>query len=200
MRQYGYMTWEAVTGTAVLTSALTWVTSNLAAKRAAVDARHHWEQGTKLRESAEQFLHAANAYNGLAFEAMLRYYGTGPALTADEDVALDLALTEVAASLRTLRLDVGEELMPTLDEIAWRARLLSQWARGEVRAIRPEYFQRSGNNNQPNCTGILPAFTQAVSAFEAGARASLGHTSSRRRHPGQSLRATAIHSASRMRR
>jgi len=186
-------------GTAAVSSALTWVTSTLTARRAAADARAHWEQGKKLRESSERLLDAADAYSRLAYlhvesiwnqsaptgppSSSTPFLIPGPAPGFRPDEAFTQAHNELMAALRALRLDGPNELLPVLDKIEVRATML----RVSFTDVPPtsEDFRLIAENalhdKLPMSCNIIPEVSRLVSEFTQAARTGLGHAPRDRR-------------------
>jgi len=195
------MDWLAMVGTAVVSSALTWVTSALTARRAAADARAHWEQGKKLRESSERLLDAADAYSRLAYlhiesvmgqssptdepstSSSLLLPGLASGLSPVE--AFTQAHNELLSALRALRLDGPNDLLPVLDRIEVRATML-RVSFTDVPPTREDFrliAENSSHDRLPMSCNILPEVSQLVSEFTQAARAGLGHAPQDRRGP-----------------
>lgn len=189
-RQLGHnvrVNWLAMLGTAVVSSALTWVTSTLAARRAAADARAHWEQGKMLRASSERLLAAADAYSQLAYLHVESIMG-GPTTPAGRsspyrpDEAFTRAHDELSSAMRALRLDAPDELQPVLDKIERRTSLL-RIAYTDVPPTRQDFrliAESWPHDTLPMSCNVLPEVSQLVSEFTRAARVSLGHTSRQR--------------------
>jgi hypothetical protein len=192
------------------------MTSTLTARRTAADARAHWEQGKKLRESSERLLDAADAYSRLAYlhvesimgqsaptddpSASRPFLLPGPASGYSPVEAFNQAHNELMSALRALRLDGPNELLPVLDKIEVRATML-RVSFTDVPPTREDFrliAENSLHDRLPMSCNILPEVSQLVSEFTQAARAGLGHAPRDRRGPKRTPHLRKLHS--RMRR
>jgi hypothetical protein len=177
-------------GTAGVSSALTWVTSTLAARRAAADARAHWEQSKMLRASSERLLDAADAYSRLAYLHVESIMGgpsapAGRPSTYSSDEAFTQAHNELMSALRVLRLDGSDDLLPLLDKIEVRATML-RISFTDVPPTREDFrliAESWPHDTLPASCNILPEVSRLVSEFTQAARVSLRPASRARRRP-----------------